>query len=217
MCNTVLIENAHLFVKSRPNLSGIDYGEQDYLRSIRSSIHALWDGSIDVFTFIDSMVSAIDRSFHRAWYEGIAEYGFKPDEMTPEEVTRLGEEINGQIPYIVPFAQAIQRSTKALGGKIAPFYFRAEMWGNRYGAVKSIARQSVAGDGKILWQWNPLKEHCPDCARLNGRVYRASTWRKYNIEPRSRLLACEGYKCGCTFVPTTERCTPGRPPNIAGI
>ena len=58
--------------------------------------------------------------------------------------------------------------------------------------------------------------NCGDCTRLNTRVYRKSTWEKYDVYPQSPDLECTGKYCGCKFEVTDEPCTRGRPPAIAG-
>jgi hypothetical protein len=56
--------------------------------------------------------------------------------------------------------------------------------------------------------------NCTDCRRLNGRVYRSSTWRKADLYPRKHTLECKGYRCACEFVLTSKPCTPGFPPRL---
>lgn len=191
-----------------------DSGSNDYRRSIRSAVHSLWDGTSDIFGFVDNMVITINRGLTRAFYDASTECGILPSELTMEERTRLAWEINSEINYVIDFGNAIIDGSKANGGKVGPLYDRAEMWCNRYEGVKSIARSMTCGDVKLKWVMNPLKEHCSSCLMLDGRVYRASIWKKYNIEPRSRDLACGGYKCGCRFIQTNDPITKGYPPRI---
>lgn len=60
-----------------------------------------------------------------------------------------------------------------------------------------------------------IVHNCGDCRRLDGRVYRASTWAKYDIYPRNWDLECRGVRCGCAFEETDEPCTPGFPPHLS--
>ncbi len=169
-----------------------------------------------MFSFVDGMIGAIRRGFTIAWYEGASACNIKPSELTAEEINRLNQEIVVEQNFVLSFAQDIWTGRKETGGKLGPLLERAKMWGDRYGSIRDLAMAMACGDVKKKWVWNPLKEHCTDCMRLNGRVYRLSTWNKYNIRPKSRLLACRGYRCGCEWVDTIEPCTPGRPPQIAG-
>lgn len=54
-------------------------------------------------------------------------------------------------------------------------------------------------DPYLRWNYSVLKEHCADCARLNGQVHLASEWRAAGWLPRSTMLECFGVHCGCYF------------------
>lgn len=186
----------------------------DFARGIRANVRALWIGEYNLYNFIDGMFAAIERYYRFAFYEGAEQMGISPGELTIAELHALRFEINSQVQYITPFGDEIERNSKANGGKLTPLMYRAEMWSNRYDAVKSLAISMTGRDQKLKWIWNPIKEHCNSCAKLNGRVYRASTWARYNIEPQSFRLECKGFRCGCVWEVTTDPCTPGRPPSI---
>lgn len=191
-------------------------GQGDLRNSLRSAIYGLWLGEFSLWNFVDIVVMTIDRSYTRAWYESMAECGLTPSEMTDDERERLNTEVANDIQYAVTFGNDIMNNSKRAKGKLGPLMQRAEMWFSRYTYVRDLARTYACGDQKLRWVWNPRKEHCSDCARLNGRVYRASVWRKYDLSPRSRDLECRGFHCGCQFIQTNEPVTPGRPPDIYG-
>jgi hypothetical protein len=199
---------------NRNKLKQRDTGFLEYRRNIRAGVYGLWSGRFNFAQFVFHMVAAIERGFRRAWYDGAAECGISPIELTNLELDRLRLETNTEISYVIPFADDIDATDKASGNLLRPLQNRAELWANRYEAIKSMARSYACKDQKLEWVWNPLKEHCTDCGRLNGRVYRASIWRKYNLEPRMKTLACRGYNCGCEFRVTTNPVTPGRPPKV---
>lgn len=77
---------------------------------------------------------------------------------------------------------------------------RIALWVTTLRGVASVAQTWRRDDPRLMWVWNPLKEHCDDCANFNGQVRRASEWRQLRIEPQSRLLQCGGWRCGCRFV-----------------
>lgn len=188
--------------------------EGDFRKNIRSAIRGLWSGSINYYEFIEQMTLAIRYGYTYAWYDGAGKCGILPSELSPEELLRLDREIMNEIQYLSNFANSISQNSKRNKGKLAPLFDRAEMWVNNFGRISGIAMSLACQDKKLKWVWNPLKEHCSDCQRLNNRVYRASIWSKYNISPRMRRLACGGFKCGCRFEETQEPVTPGRPPMI---
>lgn len=164
--------------------------------------------------FVDMMSSSIRRGLTQAWNDGMASCGIRPSDMTPDENARLEAEINNQLHYLIGFANDIETNSKASGGHLQPLFDRGELWASRYAMVQSIAMEIACKDKKLKWIMNPLKEHCEHCLRLNGRVYRASTWRRYNIYPKMARLKCRGFRCGCKFEPTSDPVTPGRPPQI---
>lgn len=189
---------------------------EGYRLNIRASVRALWSGTWDYFEFIDQMSLAIERGFTQAWYEGAKIYGINPSELSEEEHAALTSEVNKETGYIYGLGQAINANTKALGGKLAPLISRAELWVSGYNRVRVLGSTYAAKDQKLEFRLGPTREHCRDCSKYNGRIYRASIWRKYNIQPRSYDLACRGYNCLCEFVPTSAPATPGYPPKPSG-
>jgi len=189
---------------------------EDYRRAIRANVYGLWRGEMSTFSFVDSMVTAIDRGLRAAWYEGAAHCGIRPGELTPEEEARLAMEINSEVSHIYSFGRFVFDHNKRNGGQLSPMYRRADMWINKYLSVASLASTMACGDLKFKWVMNVAKEHCISCRKLSGRVYRGSTWARYNIYTKMKdgRLACGGWKCGCDLVPTSDPCTPGRPPNL---
>lgn len=57
---------------------------------------------------------------------------------------------------------------------------------------------------KLRWDFDPRKEHCRDCAALDGVVLTKSEWKQLGIRPRSSQLECGGWYCGCTRNETDE-------------
>lgn len=201
-------------IKSEADIRKSAGGEQDYRKSINAAVRALWTGETDLFGFVDGMVGSIRRGLTRAWHEGAGSCGMLPADLTVDELLILEGIINSEISHVLDFGRDIAEGSRANKGKITPLLRRAQMWGNKYMATLFQAQTTSCANLKLRWDWNPLKEHCPSCRVLNGRVYRASTWRKYDLYPRHRRLACHGLKCGCSFSTTQQPCTPGIPPRI---
>ena len=198
-------------------LKAADSGLAEYARAIRANIYRLWAGYAEIWDFDNGMAISIRRGFTRAWHQGAAEMGIKPGELTEEEEQALARNINSDISYVFRFGQDIVAGSKENGGLLRVQQRRGELWINRYNAVRNEARVMAGKNRKLRWVWNPLKEHCSDCGRLNGRVYRARVWDEYGIVPQSPALECEGWRCGCQFIQTDAPVTPGRPPNIGGL
>jgi hypothetical protein len=193
--------------KKNPDKGALDYG-----RSVRASMRGLWRGETDTFAFVDDMVGAIQRNFTRAYYDGAAECGISPQDLTPQELAELSTQINTEISYLVNLANNITANSRANKGAWGQFAKRAEMWQNAYERVRNTARASACGDQKLMWQMGAhCKEHCKDCRRLDGRVYRASTWNASGWIPRSAKLECGGYRCCCEFMITNLPVSSGSP------
>lgn len=188
--------------------------ELDYQSALRSATRGFWSGEYSLFQFFDNMTRAIERNFRLAWEEGLRDCGINPNETTAEEDARLRLEINTEIGYLYGFANDVYNANRASGGLLRDLNRRLGMWVNKYGMIRNLARTYACEDRKKKWVMNPRKEHCESCLRLDGRVYRASTWQRYNIYPRMPRLRCGGFWCGCDFEDTDEPCTPGRPPEI---
>ena len=188
----------------------------DFGLAIRSAVRGLWKGVLNRFDFNNTMTLAIRRQLTIAWHEGAAMCGIRPEELSPPELLRLYMIIQENIGYIPGFADSIEAGSQANGGKLGPLISRASIWTNKYMQAQSLGQQMACRDQKLRWDLGRTKVHCEDCLKLNGRVYRASIWEKYDIYPKSPNLACGGWLCDCRFTPTNEPGTPGRPPRLSG-
>jgi len=191
-----------------------DSGSDDYGRSIRAAVRGLWSGAYSVWEFESAMSAAIELGLRRAWYAGASECGIYPEDLSQDELNRLDQEIIGETSQILDFGLFIMYNSKLNGGKLTPLMTRAQMWVNRYEAVRGLAREYACADQKLKWIRGNTMQPCRDCLRLDGRVYRASTWRKYGIEPRMHSLQCGGFRCRCELIPTDEPSNRGRPPRV---
>lgn len=182
--------------------------------SILAAARGLWAGKSDLLDFVDMMYSAIRRGYEQAWRDGAATCGIKPAERTPEEQVALDEMIVANQGYVVRYGDWIVEHNQAAGAKLQPVLDRAELWVNRYNEVKVRAQTMACQNQKYVWRWGPT-EHCADCRKMNGRVYRAAVWDKY-VRPQDSRLTCGGWKCQCRLEPTDDPVTPGRPPALTG-
>jgi len=201
---------------TRPGERLAEAGIDSYRSELRSLVRGLWAGVIKLGDFIGDALSAIDRAGTAAWNEGAARAGIKPDELSDEE--RFERERFYWDHYIrVPnFARDIEAGSKANGGKLETQLARVELWVNQYNGVVVKAQMMANADQKLEWVLGPTEEHCRDCATYAGRVYRASTWMRYGIQPQSPQLACHGFRCQCRLEPTDAPANKGRPPAMTG-
>lgn len=193
-------------------------GEKDYGLGIRASARGLWSGVFDEFQFLDSMFAVIRRGLDRAWREGAAECGIKPEEFTAQERFALDERKTGQLERILPFSRFITARRRALfpRGKRAAardqVIRRAILWSNEYDATRVQAAAMACGNKKKAWKLGKTEEHCVSCFGFDGRVYRYKTWADNGALPKTRVLCCRGYHCDCDLVDTEKRLTPGKFP-----
>lgn len=164
-------------------------------------------------------------AFHypQAWVEGERSCGFTPAERTSEQQMRLQQEIGKDLQAAYSLATFIEGQARAVKqgniGKRAAWSHvskRLDLWANRYNAVRAISQTVTCADKKLVWRFGQTEEHCSDCLRYVGRVYRASAWQRAGALPQSNSLECGGFRCDCRLEPTTARATPGYPPSPSG-
>jgi hypothetical protein len=189
--------------------------EQTFIASIRATARGIFNGSLDALAGADAMFSAIGRGYEQAWRDGAKSCGILADERTEEESKELARLIGDNYQYVGRFVEWVVQHSKANGGNWEMIQSRAFEWSNRYTYVETVAREMACKDQKEVWIYGPT-EHCCDCLRMHGRVYRNSVWAKYGIEPRSPNLACFGGHCQCQRKPTDLPVTKGRPPALRG-
>jgi len=197
--------------------AGITKGTQlRFSIEVRGYVTLLWRGDLTLGEFVSGLTGTINRGFHAAWIEGAARAGVEPDELSDKELSKLTVEISQATAAVELFGIAIIEGGKARKGKLSPLLKRAEMWTSRYDEVRHTAEVYASGDKKLMWTLGRA-EHCPSCLKLHGKVKRASYWAEKGILPRvpgAPYLACRGYRCDCSLVPTDEPLSPGRLPNL---
>jgi hypothetical protein len=168
--------------------------ESAYRSALRARVRGFWGGFFNYDDFVDGFSADIREGIVRAWEDGTAECGISASEWSLEEVRALQTFIGEQVMQVGFFAIAIEQNTKALGGKLGPLFQRTELWVNRYSEAKFQAAAMACGNRKKVWVLGPTEKHCESCGGFESRVYRYSTWLDNGALPRSRRLACGGYR-----------------------
>jgi hypothetical protein len=174
----------------------------------------LYNNKIDTVSFLDSATEIIFHGFSSAWYQGAKSVGIQPDELTDAEKQAMQVAIYQQLIYLPGFADYVYHNSRLMNDSLPAVLNRMSMWIIRWNQFVNQGRMMARLDQKLKWVRGPTSDSCDDCKRLDGRVYRASTWLKYDIRPQSHRLKCKGFKCLCGLYATTDRCNPGRPPGI---
>ena len=196
----------------------VQVGTEQYRRGLRGPVRGLWSGAIDLDQAYDMLLTAIENGLTRAWHAGLAEVGILPAEMTPEERMALRQLIAGESQHIYGLLTDVEEGNKAAGGKLGPQFQRLEAWVTRALDASNRAKLMAAADPKLKWVVGPTKEHCTTCFdKLQGKVKRASTWRRLGIQPQSPpnpMLECGGWNCLCSLQPTDEPMSKGPLPKV---
>lgn len=186
-------------------------------REIRGLAHAFWAGTIDMFTFVDSMVGATVRGYNQAWAEGERAVGIiSPEERGPEEMRALEQVIRDDVGRIMALADFIRAHARDQGKLFRTVQNRIELWANRYQAIVNQAMALAGRNRKMAWVLGMTEVHCGDCLTYSGQVHRASVWREWGAVPQSRHLECGGWHCDCHLKPTSAPGTPGHPQRPRG-
>lgn len=184
-----------------------------YRRGMRAEARGLWLGISTLDDFLWGFGVVIDQGLTRAWYEGAAECGIRPEELSGPEREQLKRYIFSQRLFMGRFGEALMElPNKAAGGKLGAYFARLDTWVNRYNEVQVHAAAMACGDRKKTWVLGWTKKHCVSCLGFEGRVYRYSTWLQNGALPQSKRLRCNGYNCDCGLADSDQRLTPGRFP-----
>ncbi len=198
-------------------LIGIDLEEQSgrasqYGRDIRGIVRGLWNGSIGFNQAFVLFSDTVRIGLTRAWHQGALECAINPADLTPEELTAMRQVIAREDLRIFGFIDAIEAGSKANGGKFAPLKSRAAMWALRYDDVVTRAKLMACADQPLEWVQGPTSDQCPTCTRMNGKVKRASAWKRNGVYPRAPenpTIQCKGFRCLCQLLLTEKPLSKG--------
>jgi len=196
-------------------------GATNYRRGIRDAARGYWLSVFDRDQFFLAMDSVITWGIPKAWHEGAALCGIKPNELTPEERQAMQTTIFKEISFTDGFATFIEKNSKAEGGKWGTVAAKANTWVNRYNDARNEAKVSACADQKLQWVFNALgitKNPCNTCQfKLNGKVKRASYWKRVGVRPQNPpngKILCSGWGCLCDLVPTDKPLSKGPLPSL---
>jgi len=183
-------------------------GERSYIKAIRSMVRGYVTDVFDTPGFMESMYAIIDQGLSAAWSEGAKRGGSSVIDLPPEGQQVLRNMISTDYTHVPGFVSYLSlRNAMYLEGRkkeaLDQAYNRAVQWTNRYSEVATRAELLARQDQKMIWSLGPI-EHCDSCLTFSGRVYRASTWLKYNAIPRSWRLCCTGRHCQCRLTPAPD-------------
>lgn len=191
-------------------------GQARYKRDVNAAVKALFNGDIDLTDFIDVMEQNMSIAYSTAFAQGAAECGIKPEDFTDAEKEAIEDKVDAHSIYLAEFGRWIQEQA-TLDAKLQSLNPRVSLWYERYNELVQLGKAMACADMKLEWVLDPTLENCDSCAKLNGKVKRASFWYERGIIPQvagAHYLACNGYNCGCTLLPTDKPMSKGRLPSL---
>lgn len=187
-----------------------------FRRKFRQWLREAWTDTTNIVWFNLDVADTISKEYENAFVRGWQSVGRNRNEITEEDVNLWEKQVQKDTSYLNDLFAWVRENSRANGGKWRDISKRGDNWLSRYDELFALGQTAGARGKRLKWTYNPNKEHCLDCVRLNGRVYYAETWLKYDIRPQSARLACFGIHCGCEFVETDEPVTRGKPPRLTG-
>jgi hypothetical protein len=191
------------------------YTGPSYAAGLMEAAKAFWkEGSRG--NFLTRMKALVKFGLKDAWDAGGKALGLSPEDYTPEDLAARDAIISEEQAHISDLLDYLDKLANTPGASLQQAQARLDTWANRYPDVVNRAQVIMGGDAKMLWQYGD-REHCNSCLKLNGIVKRASFWKKAGVLPKSppnSMLACGGWKCGCSLVPTDKPTRRGRLPSL---
>jgi hypothetical protein len=193
---------------------GSGWSIENFGRILRGFVHSFWAGATTVQEFVVAFADMVWAGYTSAYKQGLAAAGVLDDEMTDEETGKLNVRLFDMVARVPGFGTFIEQHSKANKFNLGTTAVRTSLWVNNFMQFYNLGLQNAKTNPKLLWQYGHTKQHCSSCARLNGKVKRASQWKDAGLYPKSHDLECKGYFCDCRFVPTKLPMSKGRLPKI---
>jgi hypothetical protein len=180
----------------------LETGEQKDFRKTRREFINTFNGVIDL---VQSGVSSprtagilisdqLRRSGRETILDGVKRSGKRRPAFTDEMQRELSTWLARQQPLIRSFINNVEAGNFTDKQLVD----RGLLWSNK-SLEELLYKGMVLGKPKKLWKWriNTRKENCKDCLRLNGQVHLMQTYIKSGYTPKSPILECKGFECGC--------------------
>jgi hypothetical protein len=154
----------------------------------------------------------------QAYLDGLRAGGVQEARLDNQAIKEIAVWRAAQTPFISKFIDDVY-SEKDFNQ--ATIQQRANLWVNKsLNPLYYIALGNADKNALYMWVYDPRKEHCKDCLRLNGQIHKMKDYVKKGILPQSPALECKGYNCGCSLVPSQLSARGkigGKPSGIRGI
>lgn len=138
----------------------------------------------------------------RALIDGMRDGGIELPQIDKQGENLIGRWRTQQLPFVNKFADSVFDKEQSY----AQLRSRAQMWVNK--SINPLYYEGLAiaaKDKLFMWVLDPVKENCVTCLRLNGQVHKMKDFIASTFLPQAPTLACKGFQCGCTLVPSDQK------------
>lgn len=154
------------------------------------------ENTIDQTTFIESLASLSALTLVAFFAFGYGANDFKQSK-TFKDLIALNEESANKFGADIASGKYTDNNEALLR--------RVTLWLSNAGYAYNLGlvNNPEKQDERYEFVMGPNSDHCEDCLRLNKQVHTISEWEEHHDKlPRSRDLACSGFRCMCTLEPT---------------
>jgi HK97 family phage portal protein len=188
--------------KQEPDDPDIDQQVGDYQRDIDALVQQAINGEIEQEEFERRMRELVTAMLLIFFLLGA---GLENEaDLSRADRTELDEQLEINLESVGKFSTDIYAGTYAVEGGQENATSRVALWAAAALGIYALGQQIRRDNPKLMWVFDPSKEHCTDCLRLHKQVHTASEWRKSGWKPQSSGLECGGWHCGCRWVEVAE-------------
>lgn len=188
-------------VEEAPDANLATPEQKDYRRTRRNFIDTfnlavkfLQQGDIGVGNAVVLIMDELQQGGREAMLDGMKRAGRRRPAIDDSMERELASWLARQRPLVRRFIGDVQNdkfSDKEITRK-------GLVWANS-SLEEMLYRGMIAGKPRKLWKWriNASKENCRTCLGMNGQVHLMQSYIKSGLVPKSSILVCGGFECGC--------------------
>lgn len=151
---------------------------------------------------------SVNESFPAAFYRGYQDAGGDAEEVDAGADDWLTARTAAELGFVDEMFTALKSlRDQFVHGEVDAQDLRDEVANRTDGytatleSVYSAGKMWAAKNQMLTWHLGATKEHCTDCARLDGQAHRAKWYLAHDFIPGKpgAALECGGYLCKCSL------------------
>lgn len=173
-----------------------------YAALLDDFIRQAWAGDMSLVDFRRAHNALIRESARSVYIQGLEDCGVSEEDMTDSDDATIEDWTRGQLEHVADFAAAVL-AARGYDAAQEAVSAQAELWVKALRGLATRACMSADADKMGTWEYDPDKEHCTTCEKLDGKRHRMSWFLDNGYipqEPGSETLECGGWRCGCKIV-----------------